>query len=122
MLIELCLMSNVDTPLRNQLLSALGTEEFNRLSVNLELVKMPLGQVLHEPGEQLKYVYFPISSIVSLLYVLESGASAEIAIVGKEGILGISLFMGGGNNHESSRGAKCRLRIPPQIQISKSRV
>jgi len=88
-------MSNVDTPLRNQLLSALGTEEFNRLSVNLELVKMPLGQVLHEPGEQLKYVYFPISSIVSLLYVLESGASAEIAIVGKEGILGISLFMGG---------------------------
>jgi CRP-like cAMP-binding protein len=88
-------MSNVYTPLRNQLLSALGTEEFKRLSVNLEPVEMPLGQVLHEPGDQLKYVYFPTTAIVSLLYVLENGASAEIAVVGNEGILGISLFMGG---------------------------
>jgi CRP-like cAMP-binding protein len=88
-------MSNVYTPQRNQLLSALGNEEFKRLAVNLESVEMPLGQVIHEPGEQLKYVYFPITSIISLLYVLESGASAEIAVVGNEGILGISLFMGG---------------------------
>lgn len=88
-------MSNVYTPQRNQLLSALADEEFNRLSVNLEPVEMPLGQVLYESGEQLKYVYFPVTAIVSLLYVLENGASAEIAVVGNEGILGISLFMGG---------------------------
>jgi len=88
-------MSNLYTPQHNHLLGALGAEEFNRLSVNLEPVDMPLGQVLHEPGEQLKYVYFPITSIVSMLYLLENGASAEIAIVGNEGILGISLFMGG---------------------------
>jgi CRP-like cAMP-binding protein len=88
-------MSNVCTPHRNLLLSALGNEEFNRLSVNLEPVEMPLGQALYESGEQLKYVYFPVTSIVSLLYVLEDGASAEIAVVGNEGILGISLFMGG---------------------------
>lgn len=88
-------MSNLYTPQHNHLLGALGAEEFNRLSVNLEPIDMPLGQVLNEPGEQLKYVYFPVTSIVSMLYLLENGASAEIAIVGNEGILGISLFMGG---------------------------
>jgi CRP-like cAMP-binding protein len=88
-------MSNLYTPQHNHLLGALGAEEFNRLSINLEPVDMPLGQVLYEPGERLKYVYFPITSIVSMLYLLENGASAEIAIVGNEGILGISLFMGG---------------------------
>jgi len=94
-LIGLSLMSNVYTPLHNQLLSALGDQEFSRLSVNLEPLEMQLGQVLYEPGEHLKYVYFPITSIVSLLYVLENGASAEIAVVGNEGIVGIALFMGG---------------------------
>ena len=62
---------------------------------HLELIPMKLGDVLYEPGIKLRYVYFPTTSIVSLLYVMEDGASAEIAIVGNEGILGISLFMGG---------------------------
>lgn len=82
-------------PQDNKLLGALGEEELERLSPNLELVEMPIGHVLYEPGEQLKYVYFPVTSIVALMYVLTDGASAEIALVGNEGILGISLFMGG---------------------------
>ncbi|MFZ6655960.1 Crp/Fnr family transcriptional regulator [Undibacterium sp. TJN19] len=88
-------MSALHNPLQNHLLAALPTAEFERLAGNLELVEMPLGQALYEAGGLLQYVYFPTTSIVSLLYVLESGASAEIAIVGNEGILGISLFMGG---------------------------
>lgn len=82
-------------PQDNKLLGALGEEELERLSPNLELIEMPIGHVLYEPGEQLKYVYFPVTSIVALMYVLTDGASAEIALVGNEGILGISLFMGG---------------------------
>jgi CRP-like cAMP-binding protein len=79
----------------NQLLDALPAHDYERLAAHLELVPMGLGDVLYESGSQLRYVYFPTTSIVSLLYVLEDGASAEIAIVGNEGILGISLFMGG---------------------------
>src|SRR6476661_5354041 len=79
----------------NQLLDALPARDYERLAAHLELVPMGLGDVLYESGSQLRYVYFPTTSIVSLLYVLEDGASAEIAIVGNEGILGISLFMGG---------------------------
>ena len=69
--------------------------DFGRLEAHLELVPMPLGQALYEPGGQLRHAYFPTSSIVSLLYMMEDGASAEIAVVGNEGVLGISLFMGG---------------------------
>lgn len=87
---------SVSRPLqRNHLLAALPAEEFARLEAELELVPMPLGEVLYESGGQLQHVFFPTTSIVSLLYVMENGASAEIAIVGNEGILGISLFMGG---------------------------
>ncbi|MFZ6707648.1 Crp/Fnr family transcriptional regulator [Undibacterium sp. TC9W] len=82
-------------PLQNHLLASLPQAEFDRIAQHLELVEMPLGQALYEAGGTLNYVYFPTTSIVSLLYVLEGGASAEIAIVGHEGILGISLFMGG---------------------------
>jgi CRP-like cAMP-binding protein len=82
-------------PSQNRLLAAFPTAEFERLSPHLELVAMPLGEALYESGGKLEHVYFPTTSIVSLLYVLENGASAEIAIVGNEGILGISLFMGG---------------------------
>jgi len=82
-------------PTQNHLLAALPTDEFERLAPQLELVEMPLGEVLYESGGQLNHVYFPTTSIVSLLYVLENGSSAEIAVVGNEGILGISLFMGG---------------------------
>ncbi len=69
--------------------------EFERLRPHLELVELPLGEVIYESGATLDHVYFPTTCIVSLLYVLENGASAEIAVVGNEGILGISLFMGG---------------------------
>jgi CRP-like cAMP-binding protein len=82
-------------PSQNRLLAAFPTAEFERLSPHLELVSMPLGEALYESGGKLEHVYFPTTSIVSLLYVLENGASAEIAVVGNEGILGISLFMGG---------------------------
>ncbi|HEY0563103.1 MAG TPA: Crp/Fnr family transcriptional regulator [Methylophilus sp.] len=82
-------------PHQNFLLAALPEEDFVRIKAMLELVPMPLGQVLYESGGKLHYVYFPTTSIISLLYVLENGASAEIAVVGNEGILGISLFMGG---------------------------
>ncbi len=83
------------TPRQNHLLDALLNAEYDRLFPNLELVEMPLGKVLYESGGRLQHVYFPTTSIVSLLYVMEDGASAEIAVVGNEGILGISLFMGG---------------------------
>lgn len=88
--------SNVDhSPKQNRLLDALPVDDYVRLEPHLELVPMRLGDVLYEPGVPLRYVYFPTSSIVSLLYVMEDGASAAIAIVGNEGLLGISLFMGG---------------------------
>ena len=88
-------MPTTHSPSQNHLLAALPAAEFERLSPHLELVPMPLGEALYESGGRLQHVYFPTTSIVSLLYVLEDGASAEIAVVGNEGILGISLFMGG---------------------------
>jgi CRP-like cAMP-binding protein len=81
--------------LQNQLLAALPREVLGRLERSLELVPMPLGEVLYESGTQPSYVYFPTTSIVSLLYVMEDGSSAEIAVVGNEGIVGVALFMGG---------------------------
>ena len=83
------------SPHQNHLLDALPAGAYERLVSHLELVPMKLSEVLYESGVQLRYVYFPTTSILSLLYVMEDGASAEIAIVGNEGILGISLFMGG---------------------------
>ena len=82
-------------PKANQLLAALPEVEWQRWHPQLERVEMPLGQVLYESGTTLSHVYFPTTSIVSLLYVMENGSSAEIAVVGNEGIVGISLFMGG---------------------------
>lgn len=82
-------------PQQNHLLKALPESDYLRIEPMLEYVAMPLGHTLYESGGQLQHVYFPTTSIVSLLYVLESGASAEIAVVGNEGVLGISLFMGG---------------------------
>ncbi len=84
-----------NSPHQNRLLDALPAAEYDRIAVHLELISMDLGDVLYEPDIKLRHVYFPTTSIVSLLYVMEDGASAEIAIVGNEGILGISLFMGG---------------------------
>ena len=82
-------------PRKNQLLAALPAGEWQRVAQHLELIDMPLGDVLYEPGETLNYVYFPTTAIISLLYVMENGSSAEIAVAGREAIIGISLFMGG---------------------------
>jgi CRP-like cAMP-binding protein len=82
-------------PRQNHLLRALPPAEWERLSPHLELVEMTLGHVLYESGSVLRHVYFPTTSIVSMLYVMESGSSAEIAVVGNEGIVGVALFMGG---------------------------
>jgi CRP-like cAMP-binding protein len=79
----------------NHLLAALPPADFQRLQPSLQLVSLPLGEALYEPGSQLRHVYFPTTSIVSLLYVMADGASAEIAVVGNEGLIGVSLFMGG---------------------------
>ncbi len=81
-------------PEQNQLLAALPEAVSERQFAHLEPIEMPLGKVLHEAGGQLRYVYFPTTSIVSLLYVMKDGASADIAVAGKEGLLGIALLMG----------------------------
>ena len=88
-------MPTAPEPRKNQLLAALPAAEWDRWLPQLEWVELPLGQVLYESGTTLSHVYFPLTAIVSLLYVMENGASAEIAVVGNEGIVGISLFMGG---------------------------
>ena len=80
---------------RNRLIASLDAAALERLEPHLEAVPLSLGQVLHQPGSHMRHVYFPTTAIVSLLYVMENGASAEIAVVGNDGILGISLFMGG---------------------------
>jgi CRP-like cAMP-binding protein len=83
------------TPKNNRLLAALHGEVQERLFPHLEKVHFELGQVIYESGDQLRHVYFPTDSIVSLLYVMENGASAEISIVGNEGLVGVAMFMGG---------------------------
>ena len=87
--------SSTSSARQNRLLAALPDAEWQRWLPQLEAVELPLGQVLYESGSTLSHVYFPTTAIVSLLYVMENGASAEIAVVGNEGIVGISLFMGG---------------------------
>jgi CRP-like cAMP-binding protein len=88
-------MTSNPSPQQNHLLAALPTEAQERIVPHLALVEMPLGKVLYESGESSREVYFPTNSIVSLLYVMEDGASAEISVVGNEGIVGIAVFMGG---------------------------
>ena len=88
-------MSSPHSPKQNHILAALPAADYARLLPDLELTPMPLGWAVYESGGRMGYLYFPTTSIVSLLYVMESGASAEIAITGNEGVVGISLFMGG---------------------------
>src|SRR6266705_1222107 len=104
-------------PYQNHLLNALPASDYERLASHLELIPMRLGDILYEPGVQLRHVYFPTTSIVSLLYVMENGASAEIAIVGNEGILGISLFMGGETTPSRAvvQGAGYGFRLKAQL-------
>jgi CRP-like cAMP-binding protein len=104
-------------PLDNQLLAALPPAEFARLAPHLEAVDLPLGKVLYESGSSLSHAYFPTSAIVSLLYVMEDGASAEIAVAGHEGLVGISLFMGGGTTPSRAvvQSAGSGLRLSAQV-------
>lgn len=88
-------MHDSHAPRQNHLLTALPEEEYARLIPHLELVPMSLGMVLYESGNELRHVYFPTTAIISLLYVMIDGASAEIAVVGNEGVIGVALFMGG---------------------------
>jgi CRP-like cAMP-binding protein len=88
-------LSAGQSPLQNYLLAALPTADYERLLPHLELVPLPLEWAVYEAGDAQGYVFFPTSSIVSLLYVMEDGSSAEIAVVGNEGVVGIALFMGG---------------------------
>jgi CRP-like cAMP-binding protein len=107
------MMSPLHNPNRNHLLAALPAADFERLAPHLEPMPMPLGQMLYEPGGQLHHAYFPVSAIVSLHYVTESGASASIAGVGNEGMVGVPLFMGGNTTPSSAvvqtAGHACRL-------------
>jgi CRP-like cAMP-binding protein len=80
---------------QNHILNALSPDVLGRLAVHLELVPLTLGEVVYESGAAMSHVYFPTDSIVSLLYVMENGASAEISVVGNEGLVGVSLFLGG---------------------------
>ena len=88
-------MPTTFTAQQNHLLSTLPAEDWERIFPHVELVQLPLGKVLHEPGVPLRHVYFPTSCIVSLLCIMEDGATAEIGAVGREGIVGVSSFMGG---------------------------
>ena len=88
-------MAAIRNPKDNHLLASLPAAEWARWLPHLEWIDMPLGHVFYESGGVQSHVYFPTTAIVSLLYVMENGASAEIAVVGKEGIVGFSLFMGG---------------------------
>jgi CRP-like cAMP-binding protein len=95
-------MSYAHNPNQNHLLAALQPLDFEPLAAHLELVPMALGQMLYEPGSQMRHAYFPTTSIASLHYVTESGASAETAGVGHEGMVGVSLFMGGDSTPSSA--------------------
>jgi hypothetical protein len=88
-------MNELQNPGLNHILDALPPLERERLFPHLKVVPMPLGMVLYESGATLRHIYFPTNCIVSLLYVMQDGSSAEIAVVGNEGAIGVSLFMGG---------------------------
>jgi CRP-like cAMP-binding protein len=110
-------MSEALDPERNYLLATLAGEERTRLFPNLRLVPMPLGKVLYESGDVLRDVYFPVDSIVSLLYVMADGASAEISVVGNEGLIGVALFMGGETTPSRAivQSAGHAYRLPGQL-------
>ena len=95
-------MPTSDSPSQNRLLAALPAAELEALAAHLELVPMPLGKILYEPGTQLWHAYFPTTTIVSLHYVMASGASVETAGVGNEGVVGVPLFMGGDTTPSSA--------------------
>ncbi|TVO53410.1 Crp/Fnr family transcriptional regulator [Denitromonas halophila] len=107
----------IQDPRQNHLLAALPVEDRERLFSKLEETPMPLGHVLYESGAQMRHIYFPTTAIVSLLYVMEDGASAEIAVVGNEGVVGVSLFMGGETTPSRAvvQSAGLAYRLPGQL-------
>jgi CRP-like cAMP-binding protein len=107
----------ISTPTDNHLLGALPAPLLQRLLPHLKLVPMELGKVLYESGDTLRFVYFPTDCIVSLLYVLQDGASAEISVVGNEGMIGIALFMGGETTPSRAivHSAGSAFRMPGQL-------
>jgi CRP-like cAMP-binding protein len=109
-------MSASTNPKHNHLIAALPLDQWQRWEPHLEHVELPLGQVLYEAGSTLTDVYFPTTAIVSLLYVMHNGESAEIAVVGNEGVIGVSLFMGGESTSSRARvqsaGGAFRLTAP----------
>ena len=110
-------MVTTPDPKKNQLLAALPADEWQRLLPELESVEIVLGQVLYESGSTMTHMYFPTTAIVSLLYVLENGSSAEIAVVGNEGLVGVSLFMGGEStpSRAVAQSAGLGFRLPAQV-------
>ena len=112
-------MSSQQDPNQNHLLAALLDAEFNRLAPHLELISMKLGDVLYESGDKLQYVYFPTTAIISLHYLLENGGSSEIAGVGNEGMLGVTLFMGGESTPSRAvvQTSGFGYRLPPHVLL-----
>jgi CRP-like cAMP-binding protein len=106
-------------PRQNSLLAALPESEWARWQPHLELVNMPLGKVLYESGGKLSHVYFPTTAIVSLLYVMEDGSTAEIAVVGHDGVVGVSLFMGGESTTSRAvvQSAGCGYRLKSSLMM-----
>jgi CRP-like cAMP-binding protein len=111
--------STRQAPDQNHLLAALSAEIFGRISPHLQPISMPLGEVLYESGSRLQHVYFPTSAIISLHYIMENGASVEFAGVGNEGVLGISLFMGGDTTpgRAAVQTAGCGYRLNKQFML-----
>jgi len=111
------------SPKQNQLLGALSAADLKRIRPHLQPMDMPLGDVVYESGRHLAHVYFPTTCIVSLLYVLESGASAEIAVIGHEGLVGVSLFMGGETTPSRAvvQSAGSAYRLPGEVMKAEFR-
>jgi CRP-like cAMP-binding protein len=112
-----------DDPAQNHLLAALSTAQLKRLRKHLELAEMPLGAVLYESGRPVEHVHFPTNCIVSLLYVLEDGSSAEIAVVGNDGVVGVSIFMGGETTPSRAvvQSAGRAYRLPSAVMMEEFR-
>lgn len=110
-------MAEQHEPRQNHLLAALPAEAQSRLFPSLELIDMPYGKVLYKSGDTMQYVYFPIDSVVSLLYVMENGASAEVSVVGNEGFIGIALLLGGDSTPSQAvvQSAGHAYRLPAQL-------
>lgn len=110
-------MQAIHSPQQNHLLAALSKPEIDRLTARMELVALRLGETIYEPGQPLQYAYFPTTSIISLHYVMETGASAEAAGVGNEGMVGVPLFLGGNTTPNSAvvQTAGHAYRLEPSI-------